>query len=203
MGRLPLACSDLHDFRAQRPRMRIDDFSAPFGKFVAHVSVAVTTVDHRPGRGDCCPAADTAFASGFAVLSEDGTCTEKSPAAAMAVAQHVPSPAGTSRGADSAAITDPAASTPSTPDDPAPSAALPPSGRICTRTRRQTAAAAGVSPPAVDYGFWPAGVPRPSTRRANTPPRVSRPRPPLAAVTPPLLLPPRPPRRYCPGGTHP
>ena len=35
--------------------------------------------------------------------------------------------------------------------------ALPPTGRISTRTRRRTAAAAGAAQPAVDYGFGPAG----------------------------------------------
>ena len=42
-----------------------------------------------------------------------------------------------------------------------------------------------LQPPAVDYGFGPGGAPRPSARRANTPPRVPRPRPgPPTAVTP-------------------
>ena len=43
------------------------------------------------------------------------------------------------------------------------------------------------SPPAVDYGFGPGGAPRPSARRANTPPRVPRPRPgpPTAAIPAP------------------
>ena len=41
------------------------------------------------------------------------------------------------------------------------------------------------NPPAVDYGFGPGGAPRPSARRANTPPRVPRPRPgPPTAATP-------------------
>ena len=37
--------------RVHWPRMRIDDRSAPSGRFVARVSTAVTTVDRRPGRG--------------------------------------------------------------------------------------------------------------------------------------------------------
>ena len=42
-----------------------------------------------------------------------------------------------------------------------------------------------LQPPAVDYGFGPGGAPRPSARRANTPPRVPRPRPgPPTAATP-------------------
>ena len=109
----------------------------------------------------------------------------EAPAAAMTVAQHAPSPSSTSRGADSAAITDLAASTPSPSGDPAPPTALPPSGRISTRTRRRTAAAAGAEPSAVDYGYGPGGAPRPSARRITTPPRVLRPRPPLAVATAP------------------
>ena len=69
--------------------------------------------------------------------------------------------------------------------DPAPSTALPPSGRISTRTRRRTAAATGTALPAADYGFGPGGVPRPFERRANSPPRVPRPRRPLVVVTAP------------------
>ena len=65
--------------------MRIDDFSAPFGKFVAHVSVAVTTVDHRPGRGEHFPAADTASVSVFAVPSEGDMGSAADPDAATAV----------------------------------------------------------------------------------------------------------------------
>ena len=57
--------------------------------------------------------------------------------------------------------------------------------RISTRTRRRAATAASPAPPAVDYGFGPGGAPRPSARRANTPPRVPRPRPgPPTAATP-------------------
>ena len=42
-----------------------------------------------------------------------------------------------------------------------------------------------LQPPAVDYGFGPGGAPRPFARRANTPPRVPRPRPgPPTAATP-------------------
>ena len=58
-----------------------------------------------------------------------------------------------------------------------------------TRARRRTPAAAGAEPPAVHYGFGPDGAFCPSARRANTPPRVSRPQPPLAVVTAPAPAP--------------
>ena len=96
------------------------------------------------------PAADIAFALVFAVPSEGGTGSVEALAAATSVAQHAPCPSSTSHGADSAAITDPAASAPSPHGDPAPTAALPPSGRISTRTCRKTAVAAGAKPLAVD-----------------------------------------------------
>ena len=49
--------------------MKIDDLSAPSGSFAARVSAAVTAADRHPGRGFLFPAADTAFASVFAVPS--------------------------------------------------------------------------------------------------------------------------------------
>ena len=194
-GGLPFASSDFRVFRAHGQRIRTDDVSAPSGRFVARVAAAVTTDDRRPGRGDFCPAAGTAFAPFFSVPSEGGTGAVEAPAAATAVTRHAPSPSSTSQRADSDAITDPTASALSPPGDPAPPTALPPSGRISTPTRRRTATAAGAEPPAVDHGFGPGGAPRPSARRANTPPPVPRPRPALAVVTA-LLLPPRLPRRY-------
>ena len=97
LGGLPLASSDYRDFRVHGPRMRIDNLSAPSGGFVARVSVAVTTVDRRPGRRAIFPAADIAFASVFAVPSEGGTGSSEDPAAATAVAQHAPSPTSTSQ----------------------------------------------------------------------------------------------------------
>ena len=50
-GGLPSTSSEFSDFRARGPRMRTDDLSAPFGRFVALAPAAVTIVDHRPGRG--------------------------------------------------------------------------------------------------------------------------------------------------------
>ena len=45
--------------------MRINDLSAPSGRFIARVTAAVTTDDCRPGRRDNFPAADTDFDSFF------------------------------------------------------------------------------------------------------------------------------------------
>ena len=185
LGWLPFAFSDFRVFRTHGPRKRIDHLFHPSGRFVARVTAAVTTDDCRPGRGENLPAADTAFASVFAVLPGGGTGSAEAPAAATSVAQHAPPTSSTPQGADSAEITDPAASAPSPQGDPAPPTALPPSGRISTRTRRRTAAAAGAEPPAADYGFGPAVAPRPSARRTITSPQVPRSRPPLAVATAP------------------
>ena len=40
------------NFRARGPCVKINDLSAPSGRFVARVSATVTTTDRRPGRGD-------------------------------------------------------------------------------------------------------------------------------------------------------
>ena len=120
LGGFSFASSDLHDFCAHVPRLSIDDLSAPSGRFIARVSAAVITVDRCPGRGAFFPAADTAFASVFPVPFEGGTGSAGAPAAATAVAQHAPSLTSTPQGADSAAITDPAASASSSPGDPRP-----------------------------------------------------------------------------------
>ena len=74
------------------------------------------------------------------------------------------------QGEYAAVITDPAASAPSPPGNPAPLNVLPPSGRISSRTRRRTAAAAGTTPPADDYDFGLRGASRPSVQRAIAPP---------------------------------
>ena len=174
-GWAPFRLFGFRDFHTHGPRMRIDDLSAPSGRFAARVTAAVTTDGCRPVCGDFFPAADNAFASVFAVPSGGGTGSAEAPAAVTSVAQHPPPTSGISQGVDSAEITDPTASVPSTQGDPAPPTALPPSGRISTRTHRRTAAAAGAEPPSVDYGFGPVGAPRPSARRTITPPRVPRP----------------------------
>ena len=179
LGGLPFA-SSMFCFCAHEPPMRIDDLSVPSGRLVARESSTVTTVDHRPSSGTILPAADADFPSDFTIPYEGRTGSTDVPAAASAVTQHAPS-----QGADFTVITDPPASTPSPPDDPAPPTTLPHLGRISTRTRRQTTAAAATAPPAVDFSFWSGGFPRPSAKRATTPPRVPRPRPPLAVVATP------------------
>ena len=154
-------------------------------------------VDHCPGRGRTLPAADNDFASVFAVPTEVGAGSAEALAAATAVAQPTPSRSPT-QGTDSVETTRPTASAPASPGSPAPPTVKPSSDRISTRTRRRTATAAGTVPSAVDYGFGPGGAPRPSARRANTPPRVPRPRPapptaatpvPTASLVPTVLIP--------------
>ena len=58
LGGLPFTFADYCDFRTHGPHMRIDDLSAPSGRFIARVSASVTTVDRCPGRGRNFPAAD-------------------------------------------------------------------------------------------------------------------------------------------------
>ena len=88
------------------------------------------------------------------------------------------------RGLTRSTPTGPTASTHASPGSPAAPTVKPSSDRIFTRTRQRTTAA-GAAPPAVDYGCGPGGAPRPSARRANTPPRFPRPRPgPPTAATP-------------------
>ena len=138
LGGLPFASSDFREFRAPRPRVRIDDLSAPSGRFVGCVSAVITTVDRHAGRGAIFPAADTAFASVFAVPSEGGTGSAEAPAAATAVAQHAPFPRSTSQGVYSTAIAEPAACAHSPLGDLEPPTALRPSSRMSTRPRRRT-----------------------------------------------------------------
>ena len=88
LGGLLFASSDFCDFRARGPCMKIDDLSAPTGRFVTRVSAAVTTANRRLCRGYFFPAADTAFASFFAVPSEGATGSAEAPTAATAAAQH-------------------------------------------------------------------------------------------------------------------
>ena len=60
---LPLTSAGYCDFRTHGPHMRIDDLSAPSGRFVARVSSSVTTVDRCPGRRRALPTADNVFSS--------------------------------------------------------------------------------------------------------------------------------------------
>ena len=154
LGGLRFTSADYCDFRTHGPHMRIDDLSAPSGRFFDRVSASVATVDRCPGRGKALPAAGNDFASVFVVPTEVGAGSAEGPAAATAVAQPTPSRSPT-QGTDSVETTVPTASAPSSPGSPAPPTAKPSSDRISTQTRRRTATAAGNAPPAVDYGFGP------------------------------------------------
>ena len=137
LGGLPFTSSDFRDSRAHGPRRRMDNLSAPFGRFVARLSASVATVDCRPGLFFFSPTANPAFASVFVVPSGGDQCSAEALATATIVVDRAPLPTSTLQGEDSATTTDPAASAPSPPGNPAPLNVWPPSGRISTRTRRQ------------------------------------------------------------------
>ena len=187
-GGFPFTSADYSDFRTYGPRIRFDAFSAPSGRFVSHVCASVATVHRSPGRGRALPAAYIDFASVFAVLTEVGAGSAEAPTTTTAVAQPTPS-RSTTQGTDSVETTGPTASASASPGSPESRTVKPSSDSILTRTRRRTATAAGTAPPATDYDFGPGGGPRPSAWRADTPPRVPRPRPvPPTAATPALSL---------------
>ena len=62
------------------------------------------------------------------------------------------------------------------------SLALAPSARIPTRTHRRATATTGAAQPTVGYGIEPGSLPRSSSSRIDPPPRVPRPRSPLAVA---------------------
>ena len=185
LGGLPFTSADYCDFRTHGPRMRIDDPSAPSGRFVARVSTPVVAIDRCSYRGRALPAADNALASVFAVPTGIGEGYAEAPATATPVAQPTPSRSPT-QGSDSVEPTGQPASAPAPSGSPMPPT-KPSWDRISTRTRRPTATAASAAPPDVDYGFGPGGAPRPFARRANTPPRVLP-----AAAGPPTAATPAP-----------
>ena len=186
LGGLPFTSADYCDFRPHGPRMRIDDHSAPSGRFVARVSASVATVDRCPGRGRALPAADNDSLRSSTYPPRSARAPQKP------LLPRRPSPSrllqrSPTQGTDAVETTGPTTSAPASPGSPMPPV-KPSWDRISTRTRRRTATAASAAPHAVDYGFGPGGAPRPFARRDNTPPRVPRPRPgPPAAAT--LLLP--------------
>ena len=73
LGGLPVTSTAFYDFRTHEPRIRIDGLSASPGRFVALVSASVATTEGCTGRGSISPAADTVFASVFAIPIEGGT----------------------------------------------------------------------------------------------------------------------------------
>ena len=66
-GGLPITSTDFRDFSAHGPCMRIDDLSAPTGRFVARAPAFVGTGDDRLGRALIWPATDVAFTPVYAV----------------------------------------------------------------------------------------------------------------------------------------
>ena len=157
LGGLLLTPSDFRNFGAHGPHLRIDDLSAPLGRFVARVCVLDITGDCRPGRSTIYPSADTAFALFFSVL--------------LRISQLAPLPTSSAQDDDSAAIVDLAAfaSFPPDPSGPADAGAMASFGRISTLACRQTAAATGTAQPFVDCGLGPGGTLRSSVRRAGIP----------------------------------
>ena len=83
LGGRPLAFTDCHDFCTHEPRIRIDGVSAPPGRFVARVFASVATAEGCTGHGSISPAADTVFASVFAIPIEGGTDSTGQPPAAL------------------------------------------------------------------------------------------------------------------------
>ena len=90
LGGLPLTSTAFHDFCTQEPRIRVDGFSAFTGRVVARVSASVATTEGCTGRGSISPAADTVFASVFAIPIEGGTGSAEALAAATPIAQPTP-----------------------------------------------------------------------------------------------------------------
>ena len=186
LGGLPFPSADYCDFRTHGPHMRIDDLSAPSGRFVARVSASVATVDRCPGRGRALPAADNDSLRSSPYPPRSARAPQKP----LLPRRPLPSrllQRSPTQGTDSVETTGPTASYPAPPGSPMPPTVMPSSDRISTRTRRRTTRAASATLPAVDYGFGPDGAPRPFARRANTPLRVPRPRPapPTAAAPAP------------------
>ena len=87
LGGLPLTSTAFHDSRTHEPRMRIGGLSAPPGIFVARVSASVATTESCTGRESISPAADTVFASVFAIPIEGGTGSAEALAASTSIAQ--------------------------------------------------------------------------------------------------------------------
>ena len=137
-GGLPVTFTAFHDFRTYERRIRIDGLSSSLGRFVARVSASVATTEGCTGRGSISPAADTVFASVFAIPIEGGTGSAEALAAATPIAQ----PTYLSR--RSLQETDPAATTGSTVSV---SAMLGTPAPPSSTTRRRTATTTGNAPP--------------------------------------------------------
>ena len=173
LGGLPLTSTTFHDFHTHEPRIRIGGLSASPGIFVARVSASVATTEGCTGRGSISPAADTVFASVFAIPIEGGPgYSDADRTANLSIPAFFPGDGPRSdHRFDCIRLRHAWHSSPSVVDD-AP-----------TNSDNN-----GKCTPAVDYEFGPGGAPRASSRRVTTPPRARRPRP--------LLLPTRRPARY-------
>ena len=77
LGGLPLTSATFHHFRAHDPCTGIDGLSASPGRFVARVSASVATTKSCTGRRSISHAADTGFASVFAIPIEGSTGSAK------------------------------------------------------------------------------------------------------------------------------
>ena len=190
LGGLPLTLAYFCDFRTHGPRMRLDDLLTPSKTFVACVSASIATVNSSPGRGGVSRTADYDFGSVVAVATVANEDSAEAPAATISVAQPTPSRSSV-KGTDPVEPTTPTAPVCISPGSLAPQTMTPFSDRISTRARRRSATAASKAPPTADYGFGPIGVPRPTSTRVTTPPRVRRAAPaPPAAGFPTLADPP-------------
>ena len=96
-GGLPLTSTAFHNFCSHEPRIRIDGRSAFTGIFVARVSASVATTEGCTSRESMSPAADTVFASVFAIPVECGTGSAEGLAAATPIAQSTFYPGGLHR----------------------------------------------------------------------------------------------------------
>ena len=130
--------SAFHDFRIHEPRIRIDGLSASPRRFVACVSASVATTEGCTGRGSISPAADTGFASSFAIPIDSGT------GSAEALAGATPSAQPINLSWSSTQETAPAATTISTVSV---SALLGVPAPPSSTTRRRTATVTGNTPP--------------------------------------------------------
>ena len=138
LGGLPLTSAAFHDFGTHKRCIRIDGLSAPPGIFVARVSASVAITEGCTGRGSTLPAADTVFASVFAIPIEGGMDSAEALAAATPIAQPTPLSRTSTQDMDSAATTGSTVSVSAFLSAPAPPSST---------TQRRTATATGNAPP--------------------------------------------------------
>ena len=140
LGGLPLTSATFHHFRAHDPCTGIDGLSASPGRFVARVSASVATTEGCTGRGSISPAADTVFASVFAIPIEGGTGSAEALAAATIIAQSTSLSRSSTQKTDFTATTGSTVSASASLGTPAPPSATPPSDAksslVSSRLRR-------------------------------------------------------------------